>query len=93
MEIRHFDTGQEMNQALGDEIIDNIKKVLGVTEFTEEEFTVITPFNDNQAIIAKRVIEANGVVNLQISVTNSLWIKPHRDGVLDIYQADKEPIS
>lgn len=82
-----FNTSDEIGKSLSNDIVAEIKQVFGVKEFTDEEFTVVVPYSDNQGIITKREVDDNGDAHVSMNVTDCLWVKPVRDGVLDIYES------
>ena len=79
----------EVEKILSSDILENVKKELDITEFTDQEFKVIQPYNDEQAIILIGGLNENGEFTVEVNVNDFTMILPKKEGSLDVFN-DKE---
>lgn len=84
-----LDLSSEVEKILSSDILENIKKEFDITEFTDQEFKVIQPYNDEQAIILIGGLNENGEFTVEVNVNDFTMILPKKEGSLDVFN-DKE---
>lgn len=84
-----LDLSSEVEKILSSDILENVKKELDITEFTDQEFKVIQPYNDEQAIILIGGLNENGEFTVEVNVNDFTMILPKKEGSLDVFN-DKE---
>ncbi|WP_010049836.1 hypothetical protein [Carnobacterium maltaromaticum] len=87
--MNKLETSNEISKLANNDVLDIVKKKLGITKFKDEEFKVIQPYKDEQAIILIGGLNKNGEYEIEVNVNDFTIILPKKEGSLDVFN-DKE---
>ncbi|WAX12395.1 hypothetical protein EC55P1_00003 [Enterococcus phage EC55P1] len=78
-----------MEYSVNDEMNDLIATALPALEeleidHKEDEYTIVQPYDDGNAIIV-RVVEEEGGRTIKVEVSDTVVVLPAKDGVLDVF--------